>query len=204
MHLYYAKTIAEDLVGQLQPFCDVINIAGSIRREKEDVKDIEIVAIPMRLLRESRNLFQEVTHSENVIHPEFDRIINSLGKVIKGKTCGRQMQIEIQRKIESISYMITIDLFMPQPHDYYRMLAIRTGSADYSKRFIAIPWIKKGWCGTEYGLRKICECYKVTESKWVMKKEFIDKPSLPPVWKSEEELFRWLGVQYLEPEQRNL
>ena len=38
MHLYYAKTIADCLVRELEPYCHIIYIAGSIRRKKEEVK----------------------------------------------------------------------------------------------------------------------------------------------------------------------
>lgn len=203
MHLYYAKIIADDLVAQLHPYCDLINIAGSIRRKKDDVKDIEIVCIAKRVNHKETNLFGEVVKSITIVDPGFERVVK-LGKVIKGKCSGRYMQIEIERQVEGFTHVINVDLFMPQAHDYYRQFAIRTGSAEYSRRFLAISWIKRGWCGTEYGLRKISESYKIDQTKWVMKPEFMNKPSLPPVWKDEEDFFRWLGVQYLPPEHRNL
>ena len=41
-----ARDLAEELAGMLGPFCDRIEIAGSIRREKPDCGDIELVCIP--------------------------------------------------------------------------------------------------------------------------------------------------------------
>ena len=41
MKLAKAKAIADKYVALLAPFCDRIEIAGSIRREKEEVGDIE-------------------------------------------------------------------------------------------------------------------------------------------------------------------
>lgn len=41
-----ALVIAEKIKAQLAPHCDRIEIAGSIRRKKPEVKDIEIVVIP--------------------------------------------------------------------------------------------------------------------------------------------------------------
>ena len=46
MEYYKALSIAETLVAELTPACKRIEIAGSIRRQKPDVGDIEIVAIP--------------------------------------------------------------------------------------------------------------------------------------------------------------
>ncbi len=46
MELYKTLQIAEKVKAQLAPHCERIEIAGSIRRKKPDVGDIEIVAIP--------------------------------------------------------------------------------------------------------------------------------------------------------------
>lgn len=41
-----AKAIADRLLAQIGPYCERIEIAGSVRRGKPDVHDIEIVAVP--------------------------------------------------------------------------------------------------------------------------------------------------------------
>jgi len=204
MHLFYAKTIADDLVAQLSPYSEVIHIAGSIRRQKEEVKDIEIICIP-KYEREVRiNLFGEVTNGPIIICPQFDSIIRSFGTIVKGKPSGRYMAMETEKVIDAVNYRINIDFFMPQPHDYYRQLAIRTGSSEYARRHIACAWVRKGWCGTEYGLRRSSECYKMSDTKWTIKREFTDEPTLPPVWESEQHFFSWLNIQHLAPQHRNL
>lgn len=48
MKLIQAKDIAVKICTKLQPFCDKVNIAGSIRRLKPEVKDIEICVIPKK------------------------------------------------------------------------------------------------------------------------------------------------------------
>jgi DNA polymerase/3'-5' exonuclease PolX len=45
MELIKARRIAEELVKILRPACSRVEIAGSIRREKSEVKDIELVAV---------------------------------------------------------------------------------------------------------------------------------------------------------------
>ena len=40
--------VAEDLQQQLAPYCERIVIAGSIRRQKATVKDVELLCIPER------------------------------------------------------------------------------------------------------------------------------------------------------------
>lgn len=46
MPLKDAKKIAVTICCKLQPFCEKINIAGSLRRLKPLVKDIEIICVP--------------------------------------------------------------------------------------------------------------------------------------------------------------
>jgi len=46
MNLTEAQRIAQIVKSELSPHCERIEIAGSIRRGKPEVKDIEIVAIP--------------------------------------------------------------------------------------------------------------------------------------------------------------
>lgn len=41
-----AFLIADELLRTLRPSCERIEIAGSIRRAKKEVKDIELIAIP--------------------------------------------------------------------------------------------------------------------------------------------------------------
>ena len=100
---------------------------------------------------------------------------------------------------------INLDLFIPDDFDYYRQYAIRTGSDDYAAKVIATGWKKKGWCGSDKGLRKISDCIETKtpdgKSKWKCVKA---NAELPPVWQSEEQFFEWLGIKYLPPNRRNI
>ena len=49
MDLGEAQKIANEVVNQLSPYCDKVEIAGSIRRQKPTVNDIDIVLIPRDL-----------------------------------------------------------------------------------------------------------------------------------------------------------
>ena len=197
-----AHKAASYILQLLMPHCEVIHVAGSIRRMKAEIKDIEIVCIPKREFIQ-KGLFTDV--GDHLIIKDFTEALVTIQQtIIKGDINGRYMQMITASQL---CPGIKLDLFMPAPEDYYRMLAIRTGSADYSRSVIAAGWIKKGWCGVkDLGLRKITQCnyLMIGEKKHYRLKPGIENPELPPVWKSEGEFFAWLGVEYIDPEHREL
>jgi len=111
-----ARRIALKYLNTLKPFCQRIEIAGSIRREKLEVKDIEIVCIP-----------QETGFSAEV---------NKLEKV-KGEPTGKYTQ-------RILPEGISLDLFIANEKNWGLIFAIRTGSADFSHKMLACGWVKKG------------------------------------------------------------
>ena len=46
MNLIRAEAIAKGLVKELEPFCDVIEVVGNIRRKKQDINNIDILLAP--------------------------------------------------------------------------------------------------------------------------------------------------------------
>jgi DNA polymerase/3'-5' exonuclease PolX len=191
-----AKKKAIEICEALKPYVEVINIAGSIRRGKFEVKDIEILCIPKMVPTGSVSLFGE-DDRKLVPHAGFVKNTEGIGKVIKGSASGRYMQVEV--KLEGPGApKINVDFFFPRRDDYYRQYAIRTGSAEYTAKVIAAAWVKLGWCGTSDGLRKREECYAKDigggKTKWLCVQK---NPTLPPAWASEREFFDWLGVQYI-------
>lgn len=195
MELQEALAIANEVVESLSPYCELIHIAGSCRRGQLEVKDIEIVCLPRR------KIIYDVFGAElKRVRPKtFVTHVSTLGELEKGKTLdGKQNVIKLKQGIK-------LDLFMPDDFDYYRQFAIRTGSSDYAKRVIAVGWRRKGWCGSDVGLRKVKDCLEYKNSKgkstWVCVNPNAERP---PVWRSEEEFFQWLGVKWIEPSLRVL
>lgn len=151
MELKKATDIAIDIWKELKDHCEPghCKIAGSIRREKPEVKDIEIVALPKT--DDLKDLFENVIGKQRL--PGWLKAVLELGNPAKGSASGKYMQIEIKE------LFINLDLFMPDDFDYWRQFAIRTGSAEWTARFIAGGWRNIGWCGTDVGLRMISECH---------------------------------------------
>ena len=149
-----ALKIAERVKGQLEPYCNRIQIAGSIRRRKAEVKDIEIVAIP-------EDRFQ------------IGLIVNKWMKV-RGDVGGKYIQ-------RTLPDGINLDLFFASKENWGHILAIRTGSTEFSHKVLGTGWVKAGYKSKEGMLHKGDEPIEIRE---------------------EMDLFRLIGIDYIEPEKR--
>jgi DNA polymerase (family 10) len=128
MLLTDAQPIADRIVADLAPYCEPGRcvVAGSVRRRKPEVGDIEVVCIPRRV---SADWFSGGT----VVMPEFARAVDRW-PAVKGVPSGKYTQ---RRLPEGIN----LDLFMATADNWGLILAIRTGSRRYSHEVLA-----RGWC----------------------------------------------------------
>lgn len=124
MILSDAKLIAERVMDQLRPHCERIAIAGSIRRKKQEVKDIEIVAIPK-------------PYETGLFESGIATVVNKWQKVKGDLPCKYTQRI--------LPDGIKLDLFFAEPGNWGLIYAIRTGSAEYSHKVLAAGWVKKGY-----------------------------------------------------------
>lgn len=124
MILREAIVIAERIKAELSPHCDRIEIAGSIRRKKPIVKDIELVAIPKP--------FEVGLFSSGIA-----LVVNKWEKVKGDLPCKYTQRI--------LPDGIKLDLFFADPENWGLIFAIRTGSAEYSHKVLAAGWVKAGY-----------------------------------------------------------
>ncbi len=197
MNLESAIKYSNRIVELLDPHCIRLHVAGSIRRHKVEVGDIEILCEPKKKFNQT-DLFGG---GHFLIDPGFESTIPIFMKdLIKGHLDGRYMQMHLKTPGQE---QIKLDLFMPVKEDYFRMLAIRTGSKEYSSMVIANAWKKLGWVGAgEDGLRKREDCIEVPsgeKKKWKLVNQLGEKP---PAWQSEEEFFDWLQLKWISPQFR--
>ena len=120
MKLEQARAIAEDKVRMFAPFCERVEIAGSIRRGKPEVKDIEIVAQPrITALQDIFGTVVDVVSALNGIN--FD----ALGLVVKKGPRYKKI---------SLKEGISLDLFIVMPPATWGVIfALRTGPDEWSK-----------------------------------------------------------------------
>ena len=128
MELDKATKIAVKYWELFKPFCSRVKIAGSIRRDKSEVGDIELVCVPLETETED-GLFER----KLVRNPEFVILVNSFNRV-KGNGEGKYAQLILPEGIN-------LDLFIANKDNFGLIYMIRTGSAAFSERMVTM--IKK-------------------------------------------------------------
>ncbi len=126
MPLSEARYLAEALKDQLAPFCDRIEIAGSIRREKPFVHDIELVAIPKVELVESDLFGGEVPKRMKAF---CETLLGFGWHKLGDPTNGKYVKIELHEGI-------CLDLFMCVPQNWGYIFMLRTGSSWFNEHIM--------------------------------------------------------------------
>ena len=120
------ERIAAAIVADLAPSCARIQVAGSVRRRKEVVGDIELVAIPRYV---PAGLFGDCT--TNLLWEHLHA--GDAYRFTKGDhPTGRYYQLTLPRHAG-----VQLDLFLAQPDNWGLTLLVRTGSAAFSTALLA-------------------------------------------------------------------
>lgn len=125
-----ALKVAEALVEHLRPACERIEIAGSIRRGKAEVKDIELVCVPdlTRVPRRAPLEFGKPVPPS--YKTELDRLI---GEMAAAGDVSVDLKGDRMKKLYLRYAGIHVDVFINLPPSQWGVqLAIRTGPADFS------------------------------------------------------------------------
>jgi DNA polymerase (family 10) len=172
-----AQVIAEGAVHYLRPYCERIEIGGSIRRKKKTVGDIEIVAIPK--VKKALDLFGQPTGEEELmISQGIDDANTREWFWLKTISMGHRYW----KLANARNQNFPIDLFLVRPPAQWGpIFALRTGSADFSKRLMT-------------ALR--ARGYRSEDGRILDKKDnLIDCPE-------EQDVFEVAGMRWIVPESR--
>jgi DNA polymerase/3'-5' exonuclease PolX len=177
-----AREAAEELVSLLGPFCERIEVAGSIRRNRAQVGDIELLAIsktsPAYVLHPDtlRPLFWihlDAQVRELIAKDLLRYRLNKLGR----KTYGRLNKLLIH-----VASGIPVDLFSTIEENWGMSMVVRTGPKEFNIKMMT-RLKALGLQGHAYG--------GVT-----------DKEGKELTCPTEVEVFRLLQWPYVAPEQR--
>lgn len=181
--LQHAEGLAENLCGLLRPACLQLIIAGSIRRRRDTIGDIELCAEP--IIGRELNLFGEP------VGPQVDLLEDRVGHLCVQQVLALRVDVNGRERYgpryKALSYQgLNVDLFCTDAERWGLILAIRTGPAAWSKRLVTTRrngGLLPDFLQVKDGLRRR------------------DSGALVPV-PTEEELFRILGLAFVPPEQR--
>lgn len=177
MELNAAKQVAEWFMDVMRPVCERIEIAGSVRRQKQDVGDVEIVCIPKTFPAE-RTLFGDSLLDQPRRDPDFASLIRE--QCIEGHLtiCKGDLRNGKYVQLRHRPTELQIDLFTTTKENWGLIFAMRTGSAEFSHQVLAKGWVKKGFHSVEGMLMRHSQPVPVPE---------------------EEDLFRLIGVPWVDP-----
>lgn len=187
-----AMAVAEKIVEALAPVCARIEIAGSLRRKKPLVGDVEIVYVPkFTEVPDARELFPGKLIRVNATDLIIAELIERGSLARRPKTDGKTFTWGEWIKLAvAVKTGVPVDLFATTQEDWWNVLVCRTGSAESNTR-IAGEALRRGWqwnpSPSGGGFRR--------EAAHDREAEFVRMHS-------EEEVFRFVGLDYLEPEKR--
>jgi DNA polymerase/3'-5' exonuclease PolX len=176
MKLEKAKKIAQSLIEDLKSSCHRIEIGGSIRRNKPEVKDIELICIPVFDQFPTGQMSLEgdpITSFENLL---FEHIAANRDKYGIIKMGEKYAQIEVI----AFDKYIKVDVFTATFRTWGYIFMIRTGPADFSTW--VVTELKKNGFRPEGGE--------------------VSHHGTPCTIPTEDDLFFLLGMDYIAPEDR--
>jgi DNA polymerase/3'-5' exonuclease PolX len=142
LKLAFASDAANKICLLLRSACEEIVIAGSVRRGKADVKDVELVAVPLAAA-ESKDLFSASMDDLAAPPPDpFKQKANCLDQRIDRLIAERTLELATDLKRNGKRYKrlrfcgVPIDLFIVERDSFGYQLAIRTGPMAFSKQLV--------------------------------------------------------------------
>lgn len=174
--LPHARKVANELRDMLLSVCERIEVAGSIRREKAEVKDGELVAIP------------RLGDGHNLLHARLEHLVEQ-GKIRKAMVTDKNGHTAPRwgADFRKVSYSgMNFDLFMTDEDSFGYLFWLRTGpdnEADKANTFIMTK--------LKYG----------KPSFRVEKGNVMFGDRRVPV-RTENEFFALLGLPFIEPKDR--
>lgn len=148
-----AVPVANWLVTMLDPVCLRVQVAGSIRRRKPEVGDVEILFIPrlQRVHAPQGDLFTPAEAWDNAAEKKILELEQG-GLLARRKTAtGRDTYGPKNKLMVHVATGIPVDLFTATEQNWFNLLVCRTGPAESNTRIAsAAQW--RGWKWTPYGL----------------------------------------------------
>lgn len=180
-----ALKVATEIYEKLLPFVERCKIAGSLRRRKPFVSDIEVLFIPKIVINQS-SLFGDQPETVDLAHEE-------LWKWVMEHYLERRRSVDgglaawgpLNKLAIHVASGVPVDFFTANESNWWNLLVCRTGSKASNLR-ITMAANKRGWTWQPYenGFRKIGSKER-------------------HVTTSEADVFNFVGLTHVAPEFRS-
>lgn len=129
-----AAEVAEQLIAELAPACERICFAGSLRRRKTEVGDLELLYIPKYELRGDPEDIFETPKQTNVADLAIAQLekMHVLGR--RKNVNGSEMFGEKNKLMVHVASGLPVDLFSTTAENWWVSLVVRTGSKETNLR----------------------------------------------------------------------
>jgi DNA polymerase (family 10) len=176
-----AQVLAEQVRVTLEPLCERVVIAGSIRRQKPEVNDIDLVTLPKCAERSS---FLDCNYKVRVSETEvwltlFPSVLKKWG--LKVDALGPELL-----RFSRIEDGFQVDVYRARPETWGVILLVRTGSKQHNVKLCSLARSKGLMLSAAKGVIADDGCGEVVAS-----------------W-TEEEIFAALGLAFVAPKDREV
>lgn len=208
-----AAAVAKRFLALIEGSCDRIVVAGSLRRRLPTCGDVEIVALP-KIGARPTDMFADVTAPVDLLHERLDELL-ATGVVEKRPRSDGAVFWGPRAKYLTFEG-VPFDLFSvvndwrgtkqpatAEPDRFGIILVIRTGPSGYSHRLVT-PKDQKAVVGYHANKRPILKpgllptIYRQVDG-WLTFRTSGERIPTP----EEADVFRLLGLEYLEPWERH-
>lgn len=182
-----ARRAAEKLQGALASSCERIEIAGSIRRRVDQVKDIELVAVPKIVSADAGDLWGSQAPrdllAEQLQALRLSRFVVPRDVEVHRKDGSVEHSQRVGDRYQALEFEgIPVDLFVVRPPaDWGVVFAIRTGPAEFSHQLVT-------------------DCQRFFRK--VRDGQLLDAYQQPIPCPEEADFFRNIGQPWLDPWER--
>lgn len=183
--LQRAEALAQEVVELFRPYCERIEVAGSIRRRREEVKDIEICLIPkFAEIQDPSCLFGERTERVN-LQFKFASELLTEGDIqdrldANNRTCFGPRWQRVMYKGVGLDVFGCLD-----PEEWGVLFAVRTGPAHFSKQLVT----RRAYGGFLLH-RQFVKDWRLWNDT-----QIVETPT-------EQDLFSAIGMDFIRPEVR--
>ena len=175
-----ALIVAKELCVALKPACEQMIVAGSLRRRKADVGDVEILFVPKMEVRPV-DMFESKPFS--LADEVIERLL-ATGRLSKRPSTLGHFAWGAKNKLALHATGLPVDLFTATPENWWNYVVCRTGPADSNTRIASLAQ-QRGYKWNPYGSGYT----RLSDSEII------------PMG-SEAEVFAFVGLEYREPADR--